>query len=84
MREVRRLTDGVVEMGPGTLYGAIKRMLEMRLIVESETRPDAALDDERRRYYRVTSFGSGVLAAETTRLSRLIRVARAKRVASNG
>jgi DNA-binding PadR family transcriptional regulator len=84
MREVRRLTEGAVEMGPGTLYGAIKRMLEEGLIEESDTRPASELDDERRRYYRVTPFGVRVLAAETARLSRLIRVARAKRVVSSG
>jgi DNA-binding PadR family transcriptional regulator len=84
MREVRRLTDGGVSMGPGTLYGAIKRMLELSLIVESDTRPDPELDDERRRYYGITAFGSRVLAAETARLWRLVRAARAKRVTSHG
>jgi DNA-binding PadR family transcriptional regulator len=84
MREVRRLTEGAVTMGPGTLYGAVKRMLEMELIEESDTRPDPELDDERRRYYRTTPFGVRVLAAETARLSRLVRVAQAKRVTSPG
>jgi len=78
MQEIRRLTDGTVAMGPGTLYGAIKRMLEFKLIDESAERPDPALDDERRRYYRITPFGARVLRAETGRLSRLVRVARAK------
>lgn len=78
MQEIRRLTDGDVEMGPGTLYGAVKRLLEFGLIDESDERPDPELDDERRRYYRMTAYGSRVLRAETGRLSRLVRVARAK------
>jgi DNA-binding PadR family transcriptional regulator len=84
MREVRRLTGGTVAMGPGTLYGAIKRLLDLGLIAESGVRPDPELDDERRRYYAITTFGSRVLAAETSRLSRLVRVARAKRVTTHG
>jgi hypothetical protein len=56
----------------------------MELIEESDTRPDPELDDERRRYYRTTPFGVRVLAAETARLSRLVRVAQAKRVTSPG
>lgn len=78
MQEVRRLTDGTVVMGPGTLYGAVKRLLEFGLIEESAERPDPGMDDERRRYYRITRFGERVLRAETGRLSMLVRVARAK------
>ena len=80
MREVERMTDGDVTMGPGTLYGAIKRMLAAGLVEETDERPDPALDDERRRYYRATGFGIRVLNAETARLERLVRAAQAKRI----
>jgi DNA-binding PadR family transcriptional regulator len=74
------MTGGQVEMGPGTLYGTIKRMLKAGLIEESDERPDPELDDERRRYYRLTGFGRRVLAAEVERLSALVSVAQSKRV----
>jgi len=80
MQEVMAMTQNRVQMGPGTLYGTIKRMLTARLIAESDERPDPELDDERRRYYRLTDWGQQVLAAETQRLSALVSVARAKRV----
>ena len=76
MQDVARISGGRLRMGPGTLYGTLKRMLEAKLIVESDERPDPALDDERRRYYRLTDFGSRVAAAETQRLSRLLQTAR--------
>ena len=79
-REVSARTDGDVELGPGTLYGAIKRMVASGLIEESDERPDAALDDERRRYYRITSLGRRVAAAEARRMERLVGIARAKRL----
>jgi DNA-binding PadR family transcriptional regulator len=82
MSEVERMTDGEVSMGPGTLYGAIKRMLNADLIEESDNRPDPELDDERRRYYRVTGHGARVLTAELARLEQLVRAAEAKKVAS--
>ena len=66
--------------GPGTLYGSIKRMLKANLIEESDERPDPELDDERRRYYRLTDLGRRVLVAEVHRLTTLIAVAQAKRV----
>lgn len=78
IKEVEARTDGRVRLGPGTLYGSIKRMLDEGLIEESDERPDPALDDERRRYYRLTDFGRGVAAAEAGRLARLVAVARAK------
>ena len=81
MSEVERMTDGEVSMGPGTLYGAIKRMLNADLIEESDDRPDPELDDERRRYYRVSGFGARVLTAELARLEQLVRAAEAKKVA---
>lgn len=78
MKEVERTTDGQFQMGPGTLYGAIKRLLETGLIEESGERPDPDLDDQRRRYYRQTPFGARVLNAELQRLAHLLRVAEAK------
>ena len=84
MHRVEDLTDGDVRMGPGTLYGAIKRMLADGLIVEAEERPDPALDDQRRRYYRITADGERVCAAEVTRLERLLNQARAPRLGHAG
>src|SRR5215471_17382760 len=79
MQEIERMTGGAVRMGPGTLYGTIKRMLASRLIEEAAARPDPALDDERRRYYRATPLGAAVLAAETERMAAWLGAARAKR-----
>ena len=76
MQEVTRRSGGSVRLGPGTLYGAIGRLLEDKLIVESEERPDPEMDDTRRRYYRLTKLGGRVLAAETERLSDLVKAAR--------
>ena len=76
MHRVEELTDGSVRMGPGTLYGAIKRMLADGLIEESDERPDPALDDQRRRYYRITAQGERACAAEVNRLEILLRNAR--------
>lgn len=78
MQEVSRRTEGKVRMGPGTLYGTIKRMLAEGLIRESDERPDPELDDERRRYYRLTEFGKRVAIAEAERLEHLVADARAK------
>ena len=69
-----------MRLGPGTLYGAIGRLLEDGLIEESEERPDPEMDDTRRRYYRLTNFGARVLAAETERLAGLVRAARSTKV----
>lgn len=80
MQEIALRTDGKVRMGPGTLYGSIKRMLADGLIAESGERPDPALDDERRRYYRLTEFGLRVAQAEARRLSELVHVAQFKRL----
>lgn len=80
MRDVEELSGGTVVMGPGTLYGSIKRMIEQGLIEETEQRPDPALDDERRRYYRLTDLGHRVGAAEQARLRRLLTAADARRL----
>lgn len=80
MQEVAANTAGQVRMGPGTLYGSIKRMLQADLIEESDTRPDPQLDDQRRRYYRLTDLGQRVLKAELRRLDDLIALARDKQI----
>ena len=80
MQEITNHTSGKLRLGPGTLYGAIKRLLEEDLIEESGKRPDPAHDDERRRYYRLTEFGQRVAAAEATRLEELVQLARDRRL----
>lgn len=80
-REVSERTDGDVQLGPGTLYGSIKRMVNSGLIAESDERPDPELDDERRRYYRITPLGTAVARAEARRLAELVRLARASGLA---
>src|SRR5215467_11928077 len=80
MKEVTRRAGGQVKMGPGTLYGSIKRMLADGLIQEADERPDPALDDERRRYYRLTNFGLRVMRVEVQRLQQIVRLARSKQV----
>ena len=80
MQEVSYRTEGKLRMGPGTLYGSIKRMLADGLIAESGERPDPALDDERRRYYRMTDFGLRVARAEAQRLAQLVQVAQSKQL----
>lgn len=79
-KEVLRRTDGKVRLGPGTLYGLIKRMLNDGWISESDERPDPALDDERRRYYRLTDLGQRIAVAEAERMEKLITTARAKKL----
>ena len=69
-------TGGEVTLSAGTLYRSIQRMVELDLIEETDTRPSADLDDERRRYYRITSFGRDVARAEVERLQALVKLAR--------
>jgi len=78
MREVERTTAGKVRLGPGTLYGTIQRLLKSGLIVESSERADASVNDERRRYYRLTTQGRAAAEAEAERLEALVQTARAK------
>ncbi|TMD68732.1 MAG: PadR family transcriptional regulator [Chloroflexi bacterium] len=80
MQEIAMGTDGSMRMGPGTLYGSIKRMLADGLIEASDERPDPEMDDERRRYYRLSGFGQRVLQAEAQRLEQIVRIAHAKSI----
>jgi DNA-binding PadR family transcriptional regulator len=77
-REISLRTGGKLKLGPGVLYGSINKMVELGLIEESEARPDAHLDDERRRYYRITSYGRKVAQAEAARMRELVQLAKAK------
>jgi DNA-binding PadR family transcriptional regulator len=78
MQDVSQQTEGALQLGPGTLYGCLKRMLAAGLVEESEERPDPELEDERRRYYRMTAFGKRVARAEAQRLAGAVSVAMAK------
>lgn len=77
IQEVASRTGGEVRLSAGTLYRSLQRMLEQGLIEETGDRPAPDEDDERRRYYRITSFGVAVARAEAKRLSELVRLARA-------
>jgi len=78
IQDVAERTDGELRLSAGTLYRSIQRMLEQGLIAEVMKRPGVAKDDSRRRYYRVTSFGTAVARAEMRRLTQLVRLARAR------
>jgi len=80
MQEVAASTDGQIKMGPGTLYGTVKRLLESSLIEECDERPDPHLDDQRRRYYRLTAVGQQVVRAEARRYADVVAVARGKKL----
>ena len=82
--EVDRQTEGRVKIGPGTLYGLVKRLLADGLILETDDRPAPELDDERRRYYRLTEFGRRVASAEAARLEALVTTARARSLLPRG
>jgi DNA-binding PadR family transcriptional regulator len=74
-REILQRTSGKVNLGAGALYGSIARMVERGLVEESGERPDVHLDDERRRYYRITPLGRRVALAETIRMRDLVQLA---------
>ena len=80
LKEISRRTDGTVRLSAGTLYALVRRATADGLIVESDERPDPALDDERRRYYRLTPLGRRVAAAEIARLESIVEMARAKKL----
>lgn len=76
MREIARITEGATRLGPGGVYTTIKRLLDDGLIEECDERPDPELDDQRRRYYRLTGTGRAVAAQEVRRLETLVAAAR--------
>ena len=76
IQDVAARTGGELQLSAGTLYRSIQRMLEQGLIVETRERPAPDEDDERRRYYRITDFGTAVARAEARRLARLVKLAR--------
>jgi DNA-binding PadR family transcriptional regulator len=78
MQEVKERTEGRVHLVPGTLYGAIKRLLKRGLIAEAGQRTDPVMDDQRRRYYHLTQLGQRVLSAEATRLAQMVQQAQGK------
>jgi len=80
MKEVAAHTDGEMRLGPGTLYGSLKRLLEGGLVDEVGERADPEMGDERRRYYRITPFGLAVARAEAQRMDGVVRVARKKKL----
>ena len=76
IQDVAARTGNELRLSAGTLYRSVQRMLEQGLIVEPRERPEPAIDDERRRYYRITEFGRKVAEVEARRLSQLVRMAR--------
>jgi DNA-binding PadR family transcriptional regulator len=78
MKDVESQTAGRLKLGPGTLYGTIKRLLSASLIVEVDERPDPELDDERRRYYRLTALGRQSVQLESQRLQQAVKAAQQK------
>jgi DNA-binding PadR family transcriptional regulator len=80
MKEVTARTDGAVRLGPGTLYGALKRLLKCGLVEEGGERADPELGDDRRRYYRLTKLGLLVARMEARRLQAMVRAARQKKL----
>jgi DNA-binding PadR family transcriptional regulator len=80
MRQIADQTGGRIRLGPGTLYSSIHTLLEEKFIEEVDTREDASLGEERRRYYRLTSAGRKLARTEAERLADLLRVARVKKI----
>jgi DNA-binding PadR family transcriptional regulator len=80
MKEVEERTEGGVRLGPGTLYGSLKRLLENGLVDGGVERADPVMGDERRRYYRITMFGLSVARAEAKRMEVVVRTARRKKL----
>jgi DNA-binding PadR family transcriptional regulator len=78
IQDVAARTSGELRLSAGTLYRSIQRMLEQGLIIETRERPAPEYDDERRRYYRITSFGTAVAQAEARRLTQLVKMARSR------
>jgi DNA-binding PadR family transcriptional regulator len=78
IQDVEQRTNGEIRLSAGTLYRSIQRMLEQGLLRETRDRPAPELDDERRRYYRITPFGQAVARAEAQRMAELVKMARAQ------
>jgi DNA-binding PadR family transcriptional regulator len=83
MKQVESDSQGKVNMGPGTLYGSLGRMIDAGLIRESDKKVDPKIDDERRVYYKITALGQRALAAELNRYREVVAVAREMRLASH-
>ncbi|MEO8502821.1 MAG: PadR family transcriptional regulator [Acidobacteriota bacterium] len=81
LRDVEERTGGELRLGAGTLYRSLQRMLEQGLIVEIDDRPAPEMDDERRRYYRITPFGRTTARAELRRLAQLLDLGRQRGLA---
>jgi len=81
IKDVEARTGGALKLSPGTLYRSVERMVEQGLIRETSSRPARDMDDERRRYYRITPFGREVVMAEARRLAQMLALARAKGLA---
>jgi DNA-binding PadR family transcriptional regulator len=84
MQDVAWQTNDALQLGPGTLYGCLKRMLAAGLVEESDERPDPGMDDERRRYYRMTALGRRVVRAEAERLASAVTAARSRKLFAGG
>ena len=80
MKQVEADSQGKVTMGPGTLYGSLKRMLDAGLVGESDKRVDPEMDDERRIYYQITGLGAEALAAELERYQRIVTIAQQRKL----
>jgi DNA-binding PadR family transcriptional regulator len=80
MKQVEADTQGKVNMGNGTLYGSLKRMLDSGLVEESDKRIDPAMDDKRRIYYQITDLGTKALAAELDRYKRIVTLAQERKL----
>ena len=80
MKQVEADSQGQVKMGPGTLYGTLKRMLDASLVKESDKRVDPQLGDERRIYYQITEIGQKALAAELARYQHIVKVAQTRKL----
>jgi DNA-binding PadR family transcriptional regulator len=79
-QEIAAVTNGQIRIGPGNLYRTLRGLDQQGLVEESDERPDAASDDARRRYYRLTAYGQAVLIAETHRLAQVLNLARTRTV----
>ena len=81
IKDVLARTGGTLKLSPGTLYRSVERMVQQGLILETSSRPAKDMDDERRRYYRITPFGREVALAESRRLTQMLDLARARGLA---